>query len=182
MYKYDAISFKWNVGHRFRKFSKKVTKSHSETLMAMMDFFEWHGFSPLEQFEGSIGKAILKNRDRTNAAIAISKSIEKAQNIPLINIETMLASLFQEEVKRKSSKLIETKVSDAILDKNKSKEQSISKLDHERLQRKFSETNDRLSYVLEQIEWVQNRFGKDYLKIEITREELARYKRALKKE
>ena len=51
---------------------------------------------------------------------------------------------------------------------------------YDRANQKLSEIKDRLQYVLDKVEPVSNRFGKDFLKIEITREELARFKRALK--
>jgi len=129
-YRYDylALNLRAKVVIRFRTFSKKVARSHAETLTAMMDFFEWHNYSPHQRFGKNVIAGQKKNRKRIEAVIAIIKSVEKSQNIPIMNIEAMLKSLFKEE----------------------------------------------------KIELVSNRFGKDFLKIEITREELARFKRGLK--
>ena len=51
-YRYDylALNLQAKVVVRFRAFSKKVARSHAETLTAMMDFFEWHGFYPSDKF------------------------------------------------------------------------------------------------------------------------------------
>lgn len=177
---FSAISIKDVVASRFRVFSKRIAKTHTETLTLIMDFFEWHGFYPSDRYEKSVIKELLKNRKRTEASIAISKSIEKSQNIPLTNIETMLKSLFQEEVKKYAPKLIDTK----CLDKSKSKiskeKKGVSQIEFDRTKDKLIETKDRLRYILEQIEPIKNRFGKDYLRINIPREQLARFKQALK--
>ena len=177
MERFFTIRFHRNTAQRFKQFSKKVSKSYSETLDTMLDFFEWHGFKPSDRFAESVGLEILKNRKRTNASIAIMKDIEKSQNIPLINIETMLQALFQGKVKKERPKPL-------LLEKPKSNspEKGISKLEFERLQRKHLETKERLSHVLEKVEFVKTRFGNDYLKLNIEREELARLKRTLKKE
>lgn len=53
----------------------------------MLDFFEWHSFSPYQRFAKDINAGVELNRKRIEAHIAISKSIEKAQNIPLTTME-----------------------------------------------------------------------------------------------
>lgn len=176
MERFFTIRFHRNTALRFKQFSRKVSKSYTETLDAMIDFFEWHGFKPSDRFAESVGLELLKNRKRTNASIAIMKDIEKSQNIPLINIETMLQSLFQGEAKRERPKPLPIeKATDSIAEKG------ISKMKFERFQRKHLETKERLNHVLEKVEFVKNRFGEDYLKLNIEREELARLKQTLKR-
>ena len=81
-YDYAAINLKRHVVKRFRKLSKKFAKPQSETLDAMVDFFEWHGFSPFDKKEPSLLIELLKNRKRTEAVIAIIKDIEKNHDKP----------------------------------------------------------------------------------------------------
>ncbi len=76
---------------RFRKLSRKLSKPQSETLSAMMDFFEWNGFSPFDKIENSLLIELLKNRKRTEAVIAIMKDIEKHQTKPTV---AMMQALF----------------------------------------------------------------------------------------
>ncbi|MGB5609825.1 BfmA/BtgA family mobilization protein [Eudoraea sp.] len=182
IYDYANINVRAEVVRRFRAFSKKVAHSHAETLTAMMDFFEWHNYSPYQRFGKDVIAGQKKNRQRIDAVIAIIKSVEKSQNIPLINIETMLKSLFQGEVKKYEPKLIEPKPGDSKKSINQKERTTISRMEHDRANTKLTETKDRLRYVLERVELVSNRFGKDFLKIEITREELARFKQSLKNE
>ncbi|WP_276391500.1 BfmA/BtgA family mobilization protein [Eudoraea chungangensis] len=181
-YRYDylALNLRAKVVVRFRAFSKKVARSHAETLTAMMDFFEWHNYSPHQRFAKDLSAGQELNRKRIEAHIAISKSIEKAHNIPLTNIETMLKSLFEEENKKIDLKAIEAEISKEKTSKTKQKNTSVSKIKYDRTNRKLLEIKERLQYVLDKIEPVSNRFGKDFLKIEITREELARFKQMAK--
>jgi hypothetical protein len=88
-----TIRFKRNTAKRFKRFSRKVSKSYSETMELIINFFEWHGFLPSDRFGKSIVQEIIKNRKRTEASIAIIKSIEKDQTKPT---NAMLLSLFGE--------------------------------------------------------------------------------------
>jgi len=179
---FSAISIKALVASRFRIFSKRVSRSHTETLMAMMDFFEWHNYTPHQRFGQDVIAGQKKNRQRIDAVIAIIKSVEKSQNIPITNIETMLKSLFEEEVKKYGSKNIEPKPIDPERSITEKKKTMVSRMEYDRVNRKLTETHDRLQYVLERVVLVNNRFGKDFLKVGITREQLARFKQALKNE
>ncbi len=62
-----TIRFKRKTARRFKHFSKKVAKSYSETMEMVINFFEWHGFSPSDRFERSLLQEIIKNRKRTEA-------------------------------------------------------------------------------------------------------------------
>ena len=83
------------------------------------------------------------------------KDIEKSQNIPLINIETMLQALFEGNLKTERPK-----PPPIIIQKENTKESNgISKLEWERLEQKHQEIRERFAYVLKQVELVKNRFG-----------------------
>ncbi|WP_350292668.1 BfmA/BtgA family mobilization protein [uncultured Croceitalea sp.] len=181
-YQYDNITLKTKVGIRFRRFSKKIARNHSDTINTILDFFEWHNYSPHQRFAKDINASVELNRKRIEAHIAISKSIEKAHNIPLTTIETMLKSLFQEELKMDEIPLKDLEVIQPNDSKSKKEKTTVSKIKHDRTQRKLNEVKERLHYVLNQIEPVSNRFGKDFLKIEITREEWARFKQLAKEQ
>ena len=179
-YDYANINVRAEVAKRFRAFSKKIARSHAEAMTVMIDFFEWHNYSPHQRFSKDLSVGQEVNRKRIEASIAISKSIEKAQNIPLTNIETMLRSLFEEEQKVFEPKLLEVEKSSSDTSENTKEKSTVSKIKYDRANRKLVEIKDRLQYVLDKVEPVSNRFGKDFLKIEITSEELARFKQTLK--
>jgi len=176
-YDYANINVRAKVARRFRKFSRKVARTHAATLTAMMDFFEWHNYCPHQRFAKDLSAGQELNRKRIEAHIAISKSIEKAHNIPLTNIEMMLKSLFEEEQNSNDYKTeLEAQITEPDAVKTKKEKTTVSRIKYDRTNRKLDELKDRLQYVLDQIEPVTNRFGKDFLKIEITREEWARFK------
>ncbi len=103
-YDYTAVNLKRDVVKRFGKLSRKLSQPQSETLGAMIDFFEWHGFSPFDKMEHSLMVELLKNRKRTEAVIAIMKDIEKHQTKPTI---AMIQSLFEEVEPIKKPRMIE---------------------------------------------------------------------------
>lgn len=179
-YDYLAICLQSVVVKRFRKYAKKIASSQSEALAAMIDFSEWHGYTPDQRFGKDVNAGQKKNRKRIDAVIAIIKNVEKSQNIPLTNIEMMLKSLFEEEVKKYEPKLLERKSLNKSDSKIKIETEGVSLIEFNRTKDKLGETKARLRYILEQIEPVKNHFGKDYLRINIDRGQLARYKRALK--
>lgn len=122
-YDYAAINLKRHVVKRFRKLSKKFAKPQSETLDAMVDFFEWHGFSPFDKKEPSLLIELLKNRKRTEAVIAIIKDIEKNHDKPTT---AMLQSLFMEFEPKKEKLILEKEVKEKevlFVEKNDSNNQ-----------------------------------------------------------
>lgn len=180
-YRYDylALNLRAKVVVRFRAFSKKVAGTHSGTLTAMIDFFEWHSYSPHQRFAKDINAGVERNRKRIEAHIAISKSIEKAQNIPLSTMETMLKSLFEEDNKTYDPKAMVPEIPNPKNDKTQEEKTTVSRIKYDRAVRKLEQIKERLQYVLDQIEPVSNRFGKDFFKIDITPEEWARFKQML---
>lgn len=179
-YPYYNLTLQVDVAKRFRQFSKKVASTHSKTLAVILDFFEWHNYSPHQRFAKDLSAGQELNRKRIEAHIAISKSIEKAQNVPLANIEMMLRSLFEEELQTNIPEHIETEITTTENDKKEEEKNTIPRIKYDQSQRKLSETKERLQYMLNKIQPVSNRFGKDFLKIDITTEEWARFKQNLK--
>ncbi len=90
--------------------------------------------------------------------------------------------LFQGVVKK------EEPVRKEKLFKNKTKQEKqleetmVPKVVHERVQLKLDAVRKRFGYVLERIQLVNNRFGKDYLKLELSEQEFIRIKRELEKQ
>lgn len=175
-YDYLSICLKTVVVKRFRKLTRKLSKPQSETLDAMMDFFEWHGFSPFETKERSFLRELLKNRKRTEAVIAIIKDIEKNHDKPTT---AMLQSLFQGVVEEEEPVRKEKLFMDKPKVEKKQVETTVSKVKYERTHSKLEEVRKEFGYLLDHIELVNNRFGNDYLKLELSQQEFLRIKREL---
>lgn len=166
---------------RFKGFSRKFTKSYSETLEAIMDFFEWHGILPSKRFADQINKEEEKTRKRIEAAIAIIRNIEKTQTLPT-NI--MLEALFgKHEIvrERKEPKLVETKFEKLTREEWYKKEEKVSRVKYDRLKEKYELAQERFTNAVAKINRVEPRFGKPYYRIEINATELYNLKYVLKK-
>jgi len=166
---FGTIRLHYRTIKRFKRFSRKITKSYSETLESVMDFFEWHGISPLSKFPKRVDEDGEKTRKRINALIAIIKDIEKTQTLPT---NAMLLSLFGENIKRKKPKLVE---------KNK-KEEMISKYWYTRLKEKHKEDKEQVMELLSKVEYVKPRFGNPYWRIDTNATELAIVKNKMQRD
>lgn len=184
-YKYSTVNLKTAVAKRFRLFSKKIAKSHSETITAMMDFFEWHGLNPSKKFAKSIIQEILKNRERTDtsikrneATIAIIRDIEVNQTKPN---NAMLLSLFGANTNDEKAIKKEKKLKQKQPEKSKQIEITVPKIRYERLTEKMENITKDYGYILKKVEIVHSSFGKEYLRLNISKSELEKFKRILNK-
>ncbi len=184
-YDYLALNIKASVVKRFRVFAKKIANSQSEALNIMIDFFEWHGFAPSNRMTKSILQEILKNRERTEtsikrneATIAIIRNIEVNQTKPN---NAMLLSLFGEKIKDGKPIRVEKKFAKDSPEEEKEKmDITVPKIRYERLTDKMKMVTKDFKYVLENVSTIKNNFGKDYLKLEISKDELKKFIRTLK--
>lgn len=180
MDKYYTIRFNRSTAKRFKVFSKKVSKSYSETMELIINFFEWHGFTPSDRFGKSLLQEIIKNRKRTDASIAIIKNIEKDQTRPT---NAMLLSLFEENALQEETEtpeLIEKKFADTTPPEQTVVETVVPKIRYDRLKSQLDGMKQEFNHVLDKVKVVRSNFGKDYLKLELTEEELIKIKRNLK--
>ncbi|GAA3615440.1 BfmA/BtgA family mobilization protein [Flavivirga amylovorans] len=174
---FKTVRLKKKTLIRFKRFSKKVSKSYSETMELVIDFFEWHGFLPSDRFEKSIIQEIAKNRKRTEASIAIIKDIEKSQTKPT---NAMLSALFGESLVQEEPLLVERKFKDTPREK-KQVETTVPKIRYENLEWKMDSVKNDFSYVLDNVKVVKSSFGKNYLRLELNEEELVKFRRILRK-
>lgn len=178
-YGFSAINIKSMVAKRFRSFSKKTAKSHTGTLTAVMNFFEWHGFTPSDRFGQSFLQEILNNRKltetsikRTEASIAIIRDIEITQTKPT---NAILEALLEQKVKHERPK-----VEQRTPKQEPPIEISVPKIRYERLMDKMDMLKRESRYLVEHTVLVKPSFGKPYLRLDITEGELENYKRTLK--
>lgn len=183
-YRYSTVNLKTSVAKRFRSFSKKIAKSHSETLTVIMDFFEWHGLDPSKKFGKSILQEILKNREQTNksikrneATIAIIRDIEINQTKPN---NAMLLALFGEDVKSKKPIRKEKKQTEKKAGSPTEIELTVPKIRYDRLTEKMEKIKQDYGHVLDKVSLVKGSFGKAYFKLELSPSELEKFKRTLK--
>jgi len=159
--------------------------SNTETLSAMLDFFEVHEISPLDSIDGSLSAIEIRIKRRISNAIAIIRDIEKSQTLPTI---AMLQSLFDQQFEPENDggdldedfEFIEKKFEDIEKTEDWFEETTIPKIRYDRLEEKMEALKVDFQYVLEQVKEVKVSFGKDYLKLELTSDEIEKYKRTIK--
>ena len=184
-YGYSGVNFKRQIAVRFRAFSKNMSMSNTETLSAMMDFFEVHELSPLDSIDGNLTSIEIRIKRRIGHAIAIMKDIEKSQTLPTV---AMLQSLFNQSLETEHDsgdfeddfEFIEKKFEDVEEVEDWIEETTIPKIRYDRLEEKLEGLKADFNYVLGQVKEVKNSFSKAYLKLELTPEEIEKYKRTIK--
>ena len=147
---FSAISINRITAARFRKFSKNIAPSHSESLDDMMDFFEAtkiHPRSPIFRHYIGLYNYVI---GRLDFIIALLREHEEKYHKPTYN---MLAGLFE-------------KVSQ--------EEYDLLKNARQKDRRKFSEM---ISKIIKGTTKVEPTFGKPYYKIDIDFTELDILKR-----
>ncbi|HPF11196.1 MAG TPA: BfmA/BtgA family mobilization protein [Flavobacteriaceae bacterium] len=165
-----TIRFKRATAKRFKSFSKKVSNSYSETMEHIIDFFEWHGFSPTERFERSVGKELARNRKRTEAVIAIIRDIEKSQTKPTT---AMLQQLFEEASQEEKEETYDFGTPTLI---EENEELTHYRNGYFELKKTFQLTHNEIQHLLNKIQYVKNTFGGGSLKLDMTKEEFEQLK------
>ena len=184
-YEFSGINIKRVTAMKFRTLSKSLGMSNTETLSAMLDFFEIHQLSPMDSIDGSLSAIEIRIKRRIGNAIAIIRDIEKSQTLPTV---AMLQSLFEQQSGQENDygeleddlEFIEKKFEDRENPEAWIEETTVPKIRYERLQEKMEALKIDFGHVLEQVKAVKSSFGKDYLKLELTPEEVEKYKRTIK--
>ncbi|MCK0135306.1 BfmA/BtgA family mobilization protein [Arenibacter sp. S6351L] len=179
-----TIRFKKNTAQRFKRFSKKIGVTYSESMEMIIDFFEWHGFLPSDKFEKSVGKEVLKNRKRTEAAIAIIRDIEKNQTKPTT---AMLQLLFEHSPQKKQGQpplLMDGRKVDPERDMFFKKVEAAIAMekDFTNIKLDFKELRTDFLNLLDRVELVKGTFGKPRLQLDMTPEDFQKLKIKMEKQ
>lgn len=184
-YGFSGVNLKKKTAVRFRILSKELSLSNTEAMEAMLDFFEIHQLSPMDSIDGSLTAIEIRIKRRISNAIAIIRDIEKGQTLPTV---AMLQSLFDQQFETDNGdgdldedfEFIEKKFENQENTEEWIEETTVPKIRYERLEEKMEALKADFRYVLEQIKEVKVSFGKNYLKLELTPQEVEKYKRTIK--
>ena len=183
--RFVTFKIKEPVAKRFRKYSKEISRSQTMALLSMMDFFEIHQISPMDSIDGSLSAIEIRIKRRISNAISIIRDIEKSQTLPTV---AMLQSLFDQQFEPDNGdgdldedfEFIEKKFEGVDRTEEWMEETTVPKIRYERLEEKMEALKADFGYVLDRVKEVKSSFGKDYLKLELTPDELEKYKRTIK--
>ncbi len=72
--------------------------------------------------------------------------------------------------------LIEKKFADTVLEEKLIKDTTVPKIQYEHLEENMNLVKEDFTYVLDKVKIINNSFGKNYLKLELTEQELIKFK------
>ena len=166
-----TIRFKRATAKRFKRFSKTVSRSYSETMELMIHFFEWHGFRPSDQFGKSIIQEIVKNRKRTEASIAIIKDIEKHQTKPT---NMMLQALLDGSENVEKEEDIHDFGTPELITEN---EELVYYRNHYETNRKsYNDLKSQMETLIEKISYIKGSFGSGHFRLDMSKQQFENLK------
>ncbi|WP_419212103.1 BfmA/BtgA family mobilization protein [Maribacter sp. X9] len=163
---YSNITVKKETATRFRTYSKKFSKSHSEVLDGMVQYFKGNNLNPFG--EGTkiildrikiLERQMMKKFDRL---IAIIKNIEKTSIRPTYEMMLILYEAYVKDgrkPKREPVKLQEERM-DFLEPRN-----TVPKVEHDRILQELQTYKKQCNEILNNVEKVEPMMGKPYLKI-----------------
>ncbi len=180
---FSAISINRITAERFRKFSKKVASSHSQTLDDMMDFFEATKISPRNKIMRHYLGLYQYLISRMDYIIELIREQERKYHKPTYE---MLAELFNqaERIEAKTRPLEEKNIRRLTREEWELEDGKVSQQEYDLLknaqQKDRREFSEILSNIINGINEVEPTFGKPYYKIDINFTELDILKRRYK--
>lgn len=161
-YSFSAISIKKEVASRFRKFSKQISKSNTEALEAMLNFFDWNELSP----DDNLGVKNDGNKKRINAVIAILKNIEKHQTKPTA---AMLKTLFEEvsTIEKDEEEILEFKPQELI---SENEELAYYREQYYSVKTDYSDLKQELNVLLKNTDYIKSSFGTGHYRMKLTKQ------------
>jgi hypothetical protein len=173
---FNTIRLKKKTLDKFKKYSKKISPSYSETLDFMIVFFEDNHLSPydtlgmsLTSYSNIIGK-------RMDAVVSILRNVEETQLKPT---KKMLESLF-EGVEKKQPKYVEKiKFKEPVLT-TENKELTYYRDAYFKQQTKLNELKYKFHDTLKNFKLVKNAFSSRYYVLKVSEEDYQKLKNSIK--
>ncbi|MFD2100136.1 BfmA/BtgA family mobilization protein [Flagellimonas iocasae] len=163
---YSNITVRKETAIRFRSYSKRFNKSHSEVLDGMIQYFKENNLDPFGEgtkiILDSIKKLERQMMKKFDRLIAIIKNMEKTSIRPTYEMMLILYEAYVKDgrkPKREPVKLQEERM-DFLEPRN-----TVPKVEHDRLLHEYNEYKKRCKEILDNVEKVEPMMGKPYLKI-----------------
>jgi len=163
---YSNITVKKETAIRFRSYSKRFNKSHSEVLDGMMCYFKENNLDPFGEgvqiVLDSIKKLERQMMKKFDRLIAIIKNMEKTSIRPTYEMMMILYEAYVKDGKRPRREPVQLQEErmDFLEPRN-----TVPKVEHDRMLQEFNEYKKRCNEILNNVEKVEPMMGKPYLKI-----------------
>jgi hypothetical protein len=163
---YSNITVKKETATRFRTYSKKFNKSHSEVLDGMIRHFKENNLDPFGEgtkvILDSIKKLQLKMMKKFDRLIAIIKNMEKTSIRPTYEMVLILYEAYVKDGRKPRPEPVQ--IQEERLDFLEPKN-TVPKMEYDRILREFENYKKRSNEILNNVEKVEPMMGKPYLKI-----------------
>jgi len=175
---FSAISINRITAERFRAYSKTVSRSHSETIDTMIDFFEKARISPKSQVMISFIRFQNYMMGRFDYLEELLRTMEREQLRPT---HDMLKSLFEGTALKKKEQplLVDKKNLRMTKEEWNMEDGKVSFEKYHDVIKARSKDRHIFSKVLDSIAKVEPTFGKPYFKLEMDETELESIRREL---
>ncbi|MEC7263627.1 MAG: BfmA/BtgA family mobilization protein [Bacteroidota bacterium] len=163
---YSNITVKKETAIRFRSYSKKFSKSHSEVLDGMISYFKENSLDPFGEgtkiILDSIKKLERQMMKKIDRLIAIIKNMEKTSIRPTYEMMLILYEAYVKDGRkpRPEPVKIQKERMDFLEPRN-----TVPKTEHDRILHEFESYKRRCNEILQNVEKVEPMMGKPYLKI-----------------
>ncbi|MHA7863376.1 BfmA/BtgA family mobilization protein [Flagellimonas marinaquae] len=163
---YSNITVKKETAIRFRSYSKKFSKSHSEVLDGMISYFKENNLDPFGEgtkiILDSIKKLERQMMKKFDRIIAILKNMEKTSIRPTYEMVLILYEAYVKDGRkpRREPVKIQEERMDFLEPRN-----TVPKTEHDRILKEFKDYKGRCNEMLQNVEKVEPMMGKPYLKI-----------------
>ena len=163
---YSNITVTKETATRFRSYSNRFNKSHSEVLDGMVQYFKENNLDPFG--EGTkiildsikkLERLMMKKFDRL---IAIIKNMEKTSIRPTYEMVLILYEAYVKDGRKPKREPI--KIQEERMDFLESRN-TVPKVEHERILHEFESYKKRCNEIIDNVEKVEPMMGKPYLKI-----------------
>ena len=163
---YSNITLKKETAIRFRSYSKKFNKSHSEVVDGMIQYFKENGLDPFGEgtkiILDSIKKLERQMMKKFDRLIAIIKNMEKTSIRPTYEMMLILYEAYVKDGRKPRPEPI--KIQEERMDFLEPRN-TVPKVEHDRILQEFKEYKKHCNEILHNVEKVDPMMGKPYLKI-----------------
>ena len=164
---FNTIRLKKKTIEKFKKYSKNVSPSYSETIEYMIAFFEDNDLSPFDVLGENMTSSTNRINKRMDAVATILKNMEKTQLIPT---RELLESLFKEE-EEKQPLQVEKKTFEEPTLITENEELTYYRDAYYKNKSKLNEFQNQLKEVFDSFKLIKNTFGSNYYQLKMNAED-----------
>lgn len=172
---FNTIRLKKKTIDKFKKYSKKISPSYSETLDFMIAFFEDNNLSPYNTLRMSNTSLLNKFNKRMDAVVSIFRNVEETQLKPT---REMLESLFKGMEETKPLILEKSEFEKPTLI-TENEELTYYRNTYQNQQKEFNELKHKLHETFEKFKLIKSTFSKNHYSLKLSTEEYIDLKKSI---